>query len=46
MDETDKNIIAQNSKKENEFQNLSTIRAKWRSLGLPQLKPLSGTHWP
>lgn len=45
MDETDKNKIAETSKK-NEFHNLSTIKAKWRSLGLPQFKPLSCTHWP
>lgn len=45
IDETNKNKIAETSKK-NEFHNLSTIKAKWRSLGLPQLKLLSGTHCP
>lgn len=35
MDETDKNKIAETSKKKNEFHDLSAIKAKWRSLGLP-----------
>lgn len=37
MDETDKNEIAESGEEKHRFHKLNIIKARWRSLGLPQL---------